>query len=81
MAKRNLICQWIGHKPPTYFDGPGYGHAMPTAIDGMGTEHAIVTGDCDRCGTKFTICHIHLPARKREEALERRLKQIKEAVS
>jgi len=73
----HYLCKTFGHVPPRR---PVYFRVRPTAIDGLNTEHADCLAPCERCGEQFVVGHIHLPAREREKALERKLKAIKEAI-
>lgn len=63
-----LLCRLVGHKPPVYarkgWYSPGeeYGKVVRGACDGIGREHGYVEAECARCGERFIVVRIHIPA-------------------
>lgn len=57
-----LLCEWFGHKvsgSTTPLGYPRYFYSKGGPIDGLNTIHHALFAECDRCGDKFLVGHIH----------------------
>ena len=63
----NLLCYFLGHKPPVYarkgWYSPGEEYSKLVHFDKDGTEriHAEVLAKCARCEKTFRVARVHVP--------------------
>ena len=59
----NWVCKVFGHRPDGwYLDWQSW-----SAIDGIGREHRGLDATCRRCGERFHVGKVHMPAADREK--------------
>lgn len=62
-----MNCRFGKHVPETgYCGGIPYFRITNIIVDGIGREHACLEATCAKCGKKYEVARVHLPAKLRQ---------------
>ena len=60
----SIRCKLFGHKLPRRYDGnaPWLQYTGDMRVDSLGTRHLVLDVRCPRCGDRYIVGHLQLPA-------------------